>query len=246
MDWKLLPISNYPNSLAVVSQEQPVTLPQVALVVTAITEATTTERGAREVLIFSEALSNENVRRIEKSSIGKWKIQRKSKIEGPLAYLQVRRTGRKPVPQRSQPRKGRQHQRKQQGSGREVGKVIQFTGTTPQFPIRIRRLQPSPILQHGFPAKLSQLLDRAVTSARRSKAWTRWQASRGTRPDRGRSMPALIHFWPGTTASVLGKTASPSISDPRSSYYDGSELLGEGLEQGKRQRLPKSRRLAIT
>ena len=65
-----------------------------------------------------------------------------------------RQTGRKPVPQRSQPRTGRQHQRKQQGSGREARKRDSIhRRRRPEFPIRIRRLQPSPILQHGFLGK---------------------------------------------------------------------------------------------
>ena len=127
--------------------------------------------------------------------------QRKPKTSGALAYLSFDGEGNR-YPN-SQPRKGRQHQRKQQGSGRKLGKGIQFTGDDVlNFPSGFGDFNRHQSFSMAFWAKPSQLLDRAVI-ARRSKAWTD-AASRGYEVliEDGRLSPALIHFWPGNAIRI--------------------------------------------
>ena len=210
--------SNYPNSLAVVSL-------RTTGDVTASRLGRDRNHGGNynwngefgEVLIFSEALSNENVRRIE---IIYWKNGRSNanpKSSGRSSRLPlVRRTGRKPVPQRSQPRKGRQHQRKQQGSGREARKRDSIhRGRRPEFPIRIRRLQPSPILQHGFLGKADPIARPGGHRPPLRRGPMRQPGYEVLIEDGRLSRPSST-FGRATPFASGPKTASPSMNGPMS------------------------------
>ena len=198
--------SNYPNSLAVVSL-------RTTGDVTASRLGRDRNHGGNynwngefgEVLIFSEALSNENVRRIENHLLEKWKIQRKSKIEwgAPLAYLSFDEREGNRYPNEANPAKAANTNANNKEVEGKLGKGIQFTGDDVlNFPSGFGDFNRHQSFSMAFWAKPSQLLDRAVI-ARRSKAWTD-AASRGYEVliEDGRLSPALIHFWPGNAIRI--------------------------------------------
>ena len=158
-----------------------------------------------EVLIFSEALSNENVRRIENHLLEKWKIQRKSKIEwgAPLAYLSFDEREGNRYPNEANPAKAANTNANNKEVEGKLGKGIRFTGDDVlNFPSGFGDFNRHQSFSMAFWAKPTQLLDRAVI-ARRSKAWTD-AASRGYEVliEDGRLSPALIHFWPGNAIRI--------------------------------------------
>ena len=205
--------SNYPNSLAVVSL-------RTTGNVTASRLGRDRNHGGNynwngqfgEVLIFSEALSDENIKRVENHLLTKWKIEKKSKITygAPLAYLSFDNRNGNQIPNAANSTKPANTN----GNNKEVdgkfGKGIQFSGDDAMnFPSGFGDFNRHQTFSMAFWIKPTSKLDRAVV-VRRSKAWTD-AASRGFEflIEDGRLSPALIHFWPGNAIRVQSKVELP-------------------------------------
>ena len=205
--------SDYPNSLAVVSL-------RTSGNVVASRLGRDRNHGGNynwngefgEVLIFSEALSDENIRKVENHLLAKWKIERKPKtiFGSPLAYLSFDDRNGNRIPNVANPSKPANTN----GNNKEVegkfGKGIQFSGDDAMnFPSGFGDFDRHQTFSMAFWIKPTSKLDRAVV-VRRSKAWTD-AASRGFEflIENGRLSPALIHFWPGNAIRIQSKLELP-------------------------------------
>ncbi len=205
--------SNYPNSLAVVS------LRTTGNVIASRLGRDRNHGGNYnwngefgEVLIFSDALSDEKIKRVENHLMEKWKVERKSETTygAPLAYLSFDIRNGNTYPNKANPSKSANTN----GNNKEVegkfGKGIQFSGDDAMnFPSGFGDFDRHQTFSMAFWIKPTSKLDRAVV-VRRSKAWTD-AASRGFEflIEDGRLSPALIHFWPGNAIRVKSKFELP-------------------------------------
>jgi hypothetical protein len=165
-----------------------------------------------ELLIFSEAFSDEKTERMENYLLAKWKIVREAKTTYgvPLAYLSFDdRQGNK-CPNSANPGKPANTN----GNNKEVegkhGKGIQFSGDDAlNFPSGFGDFNRHQSFGMAFWVKPTKLLDRAVI-VRRSKSWTD-AASRGYEIliEDGKLSPALIHFWPGNAIRIRSQRKLP-------------------------------------
>ena len=205
--------TNYPNSLAVVS------LRTTGEVIASRLGRDRNHGGhynwngeIGEVLIFSEALSDRDIERIENHLLAKWKIERiaKTTYGAPLAYLSFDIRNGNTYPNEPNPSKSANTN----GNNKEVdgrfGKGIQFSGDDAMnFPSGFGDFTRHQPFSMAFWIKPTSRLDRAVV-VRRSKAWTD-AASRGFEflIEDGRLSPALIHFWPGNAIRIQSKLELP-------------------------------------
>ena len=163
------------------------------------TEEITTEGKFGEVLIFSEARSDETIERVENYLLTRWKIERKSKITfgAPLAYLSFEDRNGNRIPNAADPSKSANTNDNNKEVMGKFGKGIQFSGDDAMnFPSGFGDFDRHQTFSMAFWIQPTSKLDRAVI-VRRSKAWTD-AASRGMEVliENGRLSPALIHFWP--------------------------------------------------
>ena len=190
-----------------------------------------------ELLVYSQALADADIEKVENFLIHKWKIQRETPSFGsPVAYLSFDdRQGNK-CPNSADPAKAANTN----GNNKEVdgkhGKGIQFSGDDAlNFPSGFGDFNRHQSFGMAFWVKPTQLLDRAVV-VRRSQAWTD-AASRGYEIliEDGRLSPALIHFWPGNAIRIRSQRQLPvnewthvALSYDGSSQAKGLELYENG------------------
>ncbi|MBT3635536.1 MAG: DUF1553 domain-containing protein, partial [Opitutae bacterium] len=191
-----------------------------------------------ELLIFSEAFSDEKTERMENYLLAKWKIVREAKTTYgvPLAYLSFDdRQGNK-CPNSADPAKPANTN----GNNKEVegkhGKGIRFSGDDAlNFPSGFGDFNRHQSFGMAFWAKPTKLFERAVV-VRRSKAWTD-AASRGYEIliEDGKLSPALIHFWPGNAIRIRSQRRLPvnewthvALSYDGSSQAKGLKLYENG------------------
>ena len=205
--------SNYPNKLAVVS------LRTTGDVIASRIGRDRNHGGKYnwngeigEVLIFSSALNDEQIKKVENHLIEKWKVKRDTEIQyaKPMAYLSFDDRNGDRYPNSANPTKDASTN----GNNKEVegkfGKAIHFTGDDAlNFPSGFGDFNRHQNFSMAFWVKPTIELDRAVV-VRRSKAWTD-AASRGIEIliENGRLSPALIHFWPGNAIRIQSKRVLP-------------------------------------
>ena len=231
--------SKYPNSLAVVSL-------RTTGNVTASRLGKDRKHGGNynwsgkfgEVLIFSEALSDETIERVENYLLTRWKIERKSKITfgAPLAYLSFEDRNGNRIPNAADPSKSANTNDNNKEVMGKFGKGIQFSGDDAMnFPSGFGDFDRHQTFSMAFWIQPTSKLDRAVI-VRRSKAWTD-AASRGMEVliENGRLSPALIHFWPGNAIRIQSKWELPinqwthvALTYDGSSRADGLSLFENG------------------
>ncbi|MFL2912087.1 MAG: DUF1553 domain-containing protein [Opitutales bacterium] len=205
--------SNYPNKLAVVS------LRTTGDVIASRIGRDRNHGGKYnwngeigEVLIFSSALNDEQIKKVENHLIEKWKVKRDTDIQyaKPMAYLSFDDRNGDRYPNSANPTKDASTN----GNNKEVegkfGKGIHFTGDDAlNFPSGFGDFNRHQNFSMAFWVKPTIELDRAVV-VRRSKAWTD-AASRGIEIliENGRLSPALIHFWPGNAIRIKSQNTLP-------------------------------------
>ena len=165
-----------------------------------------------ELLIFANALKDEQIKQIENHLISKWKVKRETDIQyaKPMAYLSFDDRNGNRYPNSAD----RTKDASTNGNNKEVegkfGKAIHFTGDDAlNFPSGFGDFNRHQSFGMAFWLKPTQLLDRAVI-VRRSQAWTD-AASRGYEIllEDGKLSPALIHFWPGNAIRIRSKKKLP-------------------------------------
>ena len=158
-----------------------------------------------EILIFSDALNDKQIIKVENYLIKKWKVKRKPDIQyaKPMAYLSFDDRNGNHYPNSAD----RSKDATTNGNNKEVegkfGKGIHFSGDDLlNFPSGFGDFNRHQNFSMAFWINPTQELDRAVV-VRRSKAWTD-AASRGIEVliENGRLSPALIHFWPGNAIRI--------------------------------------------
>ena len=205
--------SNYPNHLSVVSL-------RTAGNVIASRLGKDRNHGGKynwngeigELLIFSDALNDEQIYTMENYLIKKWKVKRDTEIKyaNPMAYLSFDdRSGNRYPNTANRTKDVNTNENNKEVEGR-FGKGIQFSGDDAMnFPSGFGDFNRHQEFSMAFWIKPTQEHDRAVV-VRRSKAWTD-AASRGIEVliENGRLSPALIHFWPGNAIRVQSKSVVP-------------------------------------
>ncbi|MDG1324717.1 MAG: DUF1553 domain-containing protein [Opitutales bacterium] len=205
--------SNYPNELAVVS------LRTTGNVIASRMGRDRNHGGnynwngeIGEVLIFSNALDDEQIKRVENHLIEKWKVKREPDIQyaKPMAYLSFDDRNGNRYPNAAD----RSKDASTNGNNKEVegkfGKGIHFSGDDVlNFPSGFGDFNRHQSFTMAFWVNPTQELERGVV-VRRSKAWTD-AASRGIEVliENGRLSPALIHFWPGNAIRIRSKNKLP-------------------------------------
>ena len=205
--------SNYPNELAVVS------LRTTGDVIASRMGRDRNHGGnynwngeIGEVLIFSNVLNDEQIKRVENNLIKKWKVKRETDIQyaKPMAYLSFDDRDGNRYPNAAD----RSKDASTNGNNKEVegkfGKGIHFSGDDVlNFPSGFGDFNRHQNFSMAFWINPTQELERGVV-VRRSKAWTD-AASRGIEVliENGRLSPALIHFWPGNAIRILSKNKLP-------------------------------------
>ena len=205
--------SNYPNKLAVVS------LRTTGNVIASRMGRDRNHGGKYnwngeigEVLIFSNALNDEQIKRVENHLIDKWKVKRETDIQyaKPMAYLSFDERNGNRYPNLAD----RSKDASTNGNNKEVegkfGKGIHFSGDDVlNFPSGFGDFNRHQTFTMAFWINPTQELERGVV-VRRSKAWTD-AASRGIEVliENGRLSPALIHFWPGNAIRIRSKNKLP-------------------------------------
>jgi hypothetical protein len=190
-----------------------------------------------ELLVYSQALPDADIEKLENYLIHKWKIQREAQRFGsPVAYLSFdNREGNK-YPNSANPGKPANTN----GNNKEVegkhGKGIRFSGDDAlNFPSGFGDFNRHQSFGMAFWVKPTKLLDRAVI-VRRSKSWTD-AASRGYEVliEDGKLSPALIHFWPGNAIRIRSQRKLPvnewthvALSYDGSSQAKGLKLYENG------------------
>ena len=165
-----------------------------------------------EVLIFSDALNDDQIQKMEDYLFKKWKVRRETVIKygNPMAYLSFdeRNGNRYPnFANRSKDVNTNSNNKEVEG---KFGKGIQFSGDDAMsFPSGFGDFNRHQQFSMTFWIKPTMEYDRAVV-VRRSKAWTD-AASRGFEflIENGKLSPALIHFWPGNAIRVKSKNILP-------------------------------------
>jgi hypothetical protein len=201
--------SNYPNKLAVVS------LRTTGNVIASRMGRDRNHGGKYnwngeigEVLIFSNVLNEEQIKRVENHLIEKWKVKRETDIQyaKPMAYLSFDDRNGNRYPNLAD----RSKDASTNGNNKEVegkfGKGIHFSGDDVlNFPSGFGDFNRHQTFTMAFWVNSTQELKRGVV-VRRSKAWTD-AASRGIEIliENGRLSPALIHFWPGNAIRIRSK-----------------------------------------
>ena len=168
-----------------------------------------------EVLIFSDALNDDQIQKMEDYLFKKWKVKRETVIKygNPMAYLSFdeRNGNRYPnFANRSKDVNTNSNNKEVEG---KLGKGIQFSGDDAMsFPSGFGDFNRHQQFSMTFWIKPTMEYDRAVV-VRRSKAWTD-AASRGFEflIENGKLSPALIHFWPGNAIRVKSKIFCHSIN----------------------------------
>ncbi|MBT5716204.1 MAG: DUF1549 domain-containing protein, partial [Opitutae bacterium] len=165
-----------------------------------------------ELLIFSDALNDEQIEKVETHLICKWKVNKEADViyAKPMAYLSFDDREGNRYPNSAD----RTKDANTNGNNKEVegkfGKGIHFTGDDAlNFPSGFGNFTRHQSFTMAFWIKPTVELDRAVV-VRRSKAWTD-AASRGIEVliENGRLSPALIHFWPGNAIRIQAKNKLP-------------------------------------
>jgi hypothetical protein len=205
--------SEYPNELAVVS------LRTTGNVIASRLGKDRTHGGnynwngeIGELLIFSSALNDQQIEKMENHLINKWKIKRAVEITyaKPMAYLSFDdREGNRYLNSADRSKDANTNGNNKEVEGK-YGKAIHFTGDDVlSFPSGFGDFTRHHSFTMAFWIKPTEELDRAVV-VRRSKAWTD-AASRGIEVliENGRLSPALIHFWPGNAIRIQAKEKLP-------------------------------------
>tara|TARA_B110000008_G_C16974268_1_gene565215 strand:- start:3217 stop:5295 length:2079 start_codon:yes stop_codon:yes gene_type:complete len=205
--------SNYPNKLAVVS------LRTTGNVIASRMGRDRNHGGKYnwngeigEVLIFSNALNDEQIKRVENHLIDKWKVKRETDIQyaKPMAYLSFDERNGNRYPNLADRSKDASTNGNNKGVEGKFGKGIHFSGDDVlNFPSGFGDFNRHQTFTMAFWINPTQELERGVV-VRRSKAWTD-AASRGIEVliENGRLSPALIHFWPGNAIRIRSKNKLP-------------------------------------
>ena len=231
--------SEYPNELAVVS------LRTTGDVIASRLGKDRTHGGnynwngeIGELLIFSSALDDQQIEKMENHLINKWKIKRAVEITyaKPMAYLSFDDRNGNRYPNLAD----RSKDASTNGNNKEVegkfGKGIHFSGDDVlNFPSGFGDFNRHQTFTMAFWINPTQELERGVV-VRRSKAWTD-AASRGIEVliENGRLSPALIHFWPGNAIRIKSKNKLPlnqwthiGLTYDGSSHASGLQLFENG------------------
>jgi hypothetical protein len=193
-----------------------------------------------ELLVFSDALNDEQIEKIENHLIKKWKVKRENEITygKPVAYLSFDdRDGNRYPNSADRTKNAKTNENNKEVEGKR-GKGVQFSGDDAvNFPSGFGDFNRHQTFSIAFWIKPTQEMERAVIVSR-SKAWTD-AASRGIEVliEKGRLSPALIHFWPGNAIRIQSKYKLPINEWTHVALtYDGSSMAN-GLnlyENGKR------------
>ena len=191
-----------------------------------------------ELIVYDQALSDDDIEKVENHLIDKWKIQREASTFGsPVAFLSFDdRTGNK-YPNKAKPGKDANTNGNNKEADGKHGKGIRFSGDDAlNFPSGFGDFNRHQSFGMAFWVKPTASLDRAVI-VRRSKAWTD-AASRGYEIliEDGKLSPALIHFWPGNAIRIRSKRklALNEWTHVALSYDGSSQAKGLKLyENGK-------------
>ena len=205
--------SEYPNSLAVVSLRTKGNVIASRLGKDRNHGGNYNWNGAiGELLIFREALADQQIENLENHLLAKWKIKRESQktYGAPMAYLSFDDRNGNRIPNAVNPGKSANTN----GNNKEVegkfGKGIQFSGDDAMnFPSGFGDFNRHQEFSMAFWIQPTSKLERAVV-IKRSKAWTD-AASRGIEIliEDGRLSPALIHFWPGNAIRIQSNNPLP-------------------------------------
>ena len=165
-----------------------------------------------ELIIFSEALKDEQIEQIENHLISKWKVMsgNENTYGKPMAYLSFDDREGNRYPNTADTTKGTSTNKNNKEVEGKYGKAIHFTGDDAlTFPSGFGDFTRHQTFTMAFWLKPTIEHDRAVV-VRRSKAWTD-AASRGIELviENGRLSPALIHFWPGNAIRIQSKRVLP-------------------------------------